>query len=168
MLGRVHLAIHAALIGIIVALVVSIKGFWFIEGLESKLARCQNDKTAIIQASKDAAERQMAAVEALVARYKHEREVSDANHVRTLQSAVERSRAFAAANRVRPEAADRPRGGPDTMPEGADTRLAEAAPSGSELVAVAFGDIEKCGADYAYGMSAYDWAAGLIADGLGE
>lgn len=167
-MGRIHLAIHAALLGVIAWLVVSIKGFWFIEGLESKLERCQQDKTAIIQASKDAAERQKAAVEALEARYRHEREVSDANHVRTLESAAARSRAFAAANRVRPEAADRPRGGPDPLPEGANPGLAEATPASPELVAVEFGDIPVCGADYAYGMSAYDWAAGLIADGLGE
>lgn len=46
-MGRIHLMIHAALIGVIITLVVYIKGLWFVDGLETELRKCRDTVSAL-------------------------------------------------------------------------------------------------------------------------
>lgn len=157
MLSKLNLAIHAALIGIIAWLVISIKGLGPIAGLEDRLQRCAEEKTRIVQASEDAARAFNAAQAAETARQQRIKENADTDYQTRLDAAVRAARRY--RERLPAPSFGGPPGGTSAVPESADPQLPADAPAGSVMVSAA--DLDTCAADYAYAQAAYEWAQAL-------
>jgi hypothetical protein len=92
MMGRIYLAIITALIGIIIALGIHIKGLWFIEGLEDKLEKCRETVLALGAEGKKAE-----AVSGAIAKGEGTR------HAENVAVTLPAARRFIERNRLRPQ-----------------------------------------------------------------
>ena len=166
-MGRIHLAIHAALLGIIIALVIHVKGFWFVEGLEQKLVACREIVSAL-NAEGDKAE----AVATAIAK--------DEGNDHAENTAITRAAAgrFIDRNRVRTPVSGAPGGSlelsgdtelPSGVPElgpGSDPGEMPTPGNAAELVAVREEDVLVCTANFEYAWTAFSTFQQLKEAGL--
>ena len=137
---------------------------WRLDNAQDSLAECKTgrkaDRKSYTDAQAEAKRKAEAARLAEEARYRRQAEEADDAHKAQLADARSDAERYIAANRVRPQAAGRPPGGPGASPESGDPRVPESVPPHG-LVAVTEADVRACTAATVYAHRAREWALGL-------
>ncbi len=165
-MGRIYLTIIAALIGVIAALGIHIKGLWFIDGLEDRIAAHERTIASMESASGNSAVMQ-AALHAENHRL-NERIVSDARDRRAALASATTSAlaAYAARNRVRADCRGLP-GGASAAPVPADPGAPADPAAAADLVAVPREEFEQLGRAAVRAAEHTAFLNDVVAQGLG-
>lgn len=145
-----------------VALVVALAACaWLWNGKQKAEARID----AMEAAAKQSEAMHRAAIKAQQDKFDKIKKETDDGYKAALADAGDRTNQFIAANRLRGKSCA-PQAAAPGQGEGAGSP--EKPTAEAELVAVTEADVKVCGSLYAYSLASYEWAQGLIREGVGE
>lgn len=133
---------------------------WLWRGWDKAEARIDAMETA----AKQSETLHRAAIKAQQDKFDRLKKETDDGYKAALADAGDRTDRFIAANRLR---------GKSCAPQAAAPSQGEGAgspekPAAEAFVAVTEADVKVCGSLYAYSLASYEWAQGLIREGVGE
>ena len=134
---------------------------WLWRGWDKAEARLD----AMEAAAKQSEALHRAAIKAQQDKFDKLKKETDDGYKAALADAGDRTDRFIAANRLRGKSCAVEAAAPG---EGKGAGSPEKPAAEAELVAVTEADVKVCGSLYAYSLASYEWAQGLIREGVGE